>query len=92
MWLERGTSKDSKPRYLETFKHSWKIIVFAIVLMAAFNFFSHGTQDMYPTFLKEQHGFGNGVESLLRSSTTSLRSSEGSLQERCRRSSADAGS
>lgn len=65
VWLERGTSKDSKPRYLETFKHSWKIIVFAIVLMAAFNFFSHGTQDMYPTFLKEQHGFGNGVESLI---------------------------
>jgi SHS family lactate transporter-like MFS transporter len=33
--------------------------------MAAFNFFSHGTQDMYPTFLKEQHGFGNEVESLI---------------------------
>ncbi len=28
-----------------------------VVLMAAFNFFSHGTQDLYPVFLKVQHGF-----------------------------------
>lgn len=25
--------------------------------MTAFNFFSHGTQDLYPTFLRVQHGF-----------------------------------
>ncbi|TGV64189.1 MFS transporter, partial [Mesorhizobium sp. M00.F.Ca.ET.149.01.1.1] len=25
--------------------------------MMFFNFFSHGTQDLYPTFLKKQHGF-----------------------------------
>ena len=25
--------------------------------MTAFNFFSHGTQDLYPTFLQVQHGF-----------------------------------
>ena len=30
----------------------------AILLMTAFNFFSHGTQDLYPTFLQVQHGFG----------------------------------
>src|SRR3546814_19981882 len=28
-----------------------------IVLMAAFNAFSHGTQDLYPTFLPQQHHF-----------------------------------
>jgi SHS family lactate transporter-like MFS transporter len=33
------------------------LAVFAIVLMTAFNFFSHGTQDIYPTFLQVQHGF-----------------------------------
>jgi len=27
------------------------------VLMAAFNAFSHGTQDLYPTFLQQQHHF-----------------------------------
>ena len=30
----------------------------AIGLLTAFNFFSHGTQDLYPTFLQVQHGFG----------------------------------
>jgi MFS transporter, SHS family, lactate transporter len=31
--------------------------VYAIVLMAAAATFSHGTQDLYPTFLRLQHGF-----------------------------------
>lgn len=66
VWLERGTdSESSKQSYRHTLAKSWKVIVFAIVLMAAFNFFSHGTQDMYPTFLTEQHGFDNGVVSLI---------------------------
>ncbi|MES2135876.1 MAG: MFS transporter [Pseudomonadota bacterium] len=36
---------------------NWKIALYMIVLMAAFNAFSHGTQDLYPTFLQEQHHF-----------------------------------
>ena len=28
-----------------------------VVLMMCFNLFSHGTQDLYPTFLQKQHGF-----------------------------------
>jgi SHS family lactate transporter-like MFS transporter len=35
----------------------WKLALYGIVLMTAFNFFSHGTQDIYPTFLKAQHHF-----------------------------------
>ena len=35
----------------------WKIVLYMIVLMAAFNAFSHGTQDLYPTFLQRQHHF-----------------------------------
>ena len=37
-------------------KH-WRTAIYAIVLMTAFNFFSHGTQDIYPRFLQGQHGF-----------------------------------
>jgi SHS family lactate transporter-like MFS transporter len=37
---------------------NWKLAFYLIVLMTAFNFFSHGTQDLYPTFLQKQHGFG----------------------------------
>jgi len=35
----------------------WGTALYAIVLMTAFNFFSHGTQDIYPRFLQGQHGF-----------------------------------
>lgn len=38
-------------------KRDWKLALYAIALMTAFNFFSHGTQDLYPTFLQVQHKF-----------------------------------
>ena len=41
----------------QTLREHWKLAVYAVVLMTAFNFFSHGTQDLYPTFLRVQHGF-----------------------------------
>jgi SHS family lactate transporter-like MFS transporter len=36
------------------FKH-WQIFIYVVLLMTAFNLFSHGTQDLYPTFLQTQH-------------------------------------
>ncbi len=36
-------------------KSHWRIGLYAVLLMTAFNFFSHGTQDLYPTFLQVQH-------------------------------------
>ncbi len=47
------------------FKKHPGIFVFGIVLMAAFNFMSHGSQDLYPTFLRDQHGFNPGTVSLV---------------------------
>ena len=44
---------------------NWKIALYLVVLMTAFNFFSHGTQDLYPTFLKEQHHFDTHTVGLL---------------------------
>jgi SHS family lactate transporter-like MFS transporter len=35
----------------------WRRLAFAVLLMTCFNFFSHGTQDLYPVFLKVQHRF-----------------------------------
>ncbi|HEX9199829.1 MAG TPA: MFS transporter [Acidobacteriaceae bacterium] len=43
--------------YLPTF-------LFLIVLMSAFTSFSHGTQDLYPTFLLD-HGLSNGTVGLI---------------------------
>jgi SHS family lactate transporter-like MFS transporter len=31
--------------------------LFLVLLMTGFNAFSHGTQDLYPTFLQKDHGF-----------------------------------
>ena len=41
----------------------WKVALYAILLMTAFNFFSHGTQDIYPLFLQKQHGFDHDTVS-----------------------------
>ena len=35
----------------------WKLFVYLTLLMAGMNFVSHGTQDMYPTFLQRDWGF-----------------------------------
>jgi SHS family lactate transporter-like MFS transporter len=43
--------------YLPTF-------LFLVVLMSAFTSFSHGTQDLYPTFLLD-HGLSNGLVGLI---------------------------
>ena len=33
------------------------MVIYMVVLMMCFNLFSHGTQDLYPTFLQKQHNF-----------------------------------
>jgi SHS family lactate transporter-like MFS transporter len=43
----------------------WKIALYLVVLMAAFNSLSHGTQDLYPTFLQKQHHFDTRTTGLL---------------------------
>jgi SHS family lactate transporter-like MFS transporter len=45
---ERGST-------LTVLKSHWQLGIYAVVLMTAFNFFSHGTQDLYPTFLQVEH-------------------------------------
>jgi SHS family lactate transporter-like MFS transporter len=46
-----------KPGFISTLAANWRLSLFAIVLMMFFNLFSHGTQDLYPTFLEKQHQF-----------------------------------
>jgi MFS transporter, SHS family, lactate transporter len=36
---------------------SWKLFLYLTLLMMMMSLASHGTQDLYPTFLKEQRGF-----------------------------------
>ncbi|WP_413991510.1 MFS transporter [Labrys okinawensis] len=41
----------------ETLQSHWGVALYAVVLMMFFNLFSHGTQDLYPRFLQDQHKF-----------------------------------
>jgi SHS family lactate transporter-like MFS transporter len=44
-----------------------KRFLYAILMMTAFNFFSHGTQDLYPTFLEVQHHLASGTVGIIAS-------------------------
>ena len=46
-----------KPHLWATLSANWRLVVYMVVLMMCFNLFSHGTQDLYPTFLQKQHHF-----------------------------------
>jgi len=50
---------------LAILRSHWKLGIYAMLLMTAFNFFSHGTQDLYPTFLQVQHHFSQHEVSLI---------------------------
>ena len=50
---------------LWVFRKHWRMALYAVLLMTAFNFFSHGAQDLYPTFLGKQHGFDTQRTGLL---------------------------
>ena len=38
-------------------RRHWLLLVYLVLLMAGFNFMSHGSQDLYPTMLKNQYNF-----------------------------------
>ncbi len=54
-----GTTRigDQAVSIIAVFKKRWPIFLYAIIMMTAFNFFSHGTQDLYPRFLETDHEF-----------------------------------
>lgn len=43
----------------DAFRKNWFLFVYMVVLMAGMNSVSHGSQDLYPTFLKDQVGLGD---------------------------------
>jgi SHS family lactate transporter-like MFS transporter len=53
------------PSLWRTIRREWKRLIYCVVLMTCFNYFSHGTQDLYPTFLKVQHHFSAGLVTTL---------------------------
>ncbi|KIL56985.1 hypothetical protein M378DRAFT_1031639 [Amanita muscaria Koide BX008] len=61
--LEQGkTSSSEKTRIFlretkEMLKRHWLLCIYAVLLMAGFNFLSHGSQDLYPSYMEKSKGF-----------------------------------
>lgn len=64
VWLAARERKESTA-LIPVLRSQWKLCVYLVLVMAGFNFFSHGTQDLYPTYLKVQHGFDPHTVSII---------------------------
>lgn len=53
----RSSRKTSWKDYGKTVKQHWKLFLYLVLLMSMMNLISHGTQDLYPTFLQQQRHF-----------------------------------
>jgi SHS family lactate transporter-like MFS transporter len=58
---ERNRASGKAPRIdLGSFiREHWLLLMYAVLLMTAFNYMSHGTQDLYATYLQKQRGFNS---------------------------------
>ncbi len=56
-WLQGRASRKAESHLVENILSNVGIFLFLAVLMFAFNSFSHGTQDLYPTFLQKNLQF-----------------------------------
>jgi SHS family lactate transporter-like MFS transporter len=67
-WLEAKAKKAVKQARPPVMASLWSYLptfLFVILLMTAFTSFSHGTQDIYPTFLQKGLGYSAGLVGIL---------------------------
>jgi MFS transporter, SHS family, lactate transporter len=64
-WVQGRVSHTPERRFKQDIGSHIGIFLFLIVLMFAFNSFSHGTQDLYPTFLQKNLNFTPKTVSLV---------------------------
>jgi SHS family lactate transporter-like MFS transporter len=57
IWQQSKTSLRSWSLQSREILSHWKLFLYLLLFMTAMLFASHGTQDMYPTFLQRQWGF-----------------------------------
>jgi SHS family lactate transporter-like MFS transporter len=65
VWEKTHAASVGRTGLLASLARNWKTFFYVILLMTAFNFFSHGTQDVYPTFLQAQHGLPTHTVSVI---------------------------
>jgi SHS family lactate transporter-like MFS transporter len=54
-WAARG-ARERHAGLMTVLQRHFGLTIYAVLMMAAFNFFSHGTQDLYQSFLTKDHG------------------------------------
>jgi SHS family lactate transporter-like MFS transporter len=64
-WEAERAAGGHRKSFLQTMKGRWPLAVYAVAMMTCFNFFSHGSQDLYATFLRVQHRFDAGTVTAL---------------------------
>ncbi|KAK5996956.1 Carboxylic acid transporterhomolog-like protein [Cladobotryum mycophilum] len=57
--VEESTSKTFVREGKVAVKRHWLLLTYLVLLMAGFNFMSHGSQDLYPTMLSNQLNFSS---------------------------------
>ena len=66
VWQRNRASGERTKFDLRRFaKEHGALLIYAALLMTAFNYMSHGTQDLYSTFLEKQRGFGVSAKSTI---------------------------
>jgi SHS family lactate transporter-like MFS transporter len=60
-WLQGRVAKEGGTHVGKGMHVYLGSFLFLVLLMFAFNSFSHGTQDLYPTFLQKNHGFSPSI-------------------------------
>lgn len=56
VWQRQRQEKPVSLGVRQFLAEHWRLLIYAVLLMTAFNYMSHGTQDLYPTFLQKQRG------------------------------------
>ena len=64
-FLEQARRGEERAGLLVILRRHAGLFLYAVILMTAFNFFSHGTQDLYPTFLQVQRQLSTATVSIM---------------------------
>jgi SHS family lactate transporter-like MFS transporter len=65
VWQASRAKRHSWSDYARAVWSNGRRFLYLVLLMAMMNFISHGTQDLYPTYLQQQHGFTPKITSII---------------------------
>ena len=65
VWKAEAAARKSWSEYFRAVAANWKRFLYLILLLAMMNCMSHGTQDLYPTFLQKEHHFDPRITAII---------------------------